>query len=151
MSNKNRMRRGLTDDPLCLSCGEEETSLHILRDCPNARRIWNAFPSQIFQQAYGDTTIQKRVATNMSKEFTDEITMCWPSTFTVTIWWLWRWRNQHCFGRQNDLLPRPFYFLMQRIEEVKHVMERDDFRDNTQVKYKEFFVRWLIPPNGELS
>ena len=41
MSNGNRFVRHLTDDPRCFTCGEvEESSLHILRDCPVARILW---------------------------------------------------------------------------------------------------------------
>ncbi|KAK9042425.1 hypothetical protein V6N11_017499 [Hibiscus sabdariffa] len=38
MTNVERVHRGLSSDPSCLSCGcYNETILHILRDCPLVR------------------------------------------------------------------------------------------------------------------
>lgn len=42
MGNVNRLKRKLTIDPKCFICGDEdETTLHILRDCPAARSVWS--------------------------------------------------------------------------------------------------------------
>lgn len=41
LCNSNRLKRHLTDDPRCPRChGNEETLLHLLRNCPAARDIW---------------------------------------------------------------------------------------------------------------
>lgn len=41
MTNGNRFIHKMTDDPRCFVCGEiEENTLHILRDCPAASRVW---------------------------------------------------------------------------------------------------------------
>ncbi|KAK8578841.1 hypothetical protein V6N12_069185 [Hibiscus sabdariffa] len=43
MTNVERVRRGLSSDPSCSSCGcYSETILHILRDCPPVRSFWKS-------------------------------------------------------------------------------------------------------------
>ncbi|KAE8657871.1 hypothetical protein F3Y22_tig00116976pilonHSYRG00007 [Hibiscus syriacus] len=43
ISNSNRYRRHLSDNPSCLICGAMgETTLHILRDCPDTKRLWES-------------------------------------------------------------------------------------------------------------
>ncbi|CAN1841569.1 hypothetical protein LINPERHAP1_LOCUS36531 [Linum perenne] len=40
LTNKERKRRHLTDDARCARCGGEESSHHVLWDCPFAVSIW---------------------------------------------------------------------------------------------------------------
>lgn len=41
LCNVNKMKRHISDDPRCPRCnGNEETLLHLLRDCPTSRSIW---------------------------------------------------------------------------------------------------------------
>lgn len=41
LGNLNRYKRRMTDEPKCYICGaDEESTLHILRDCPAARLVW---------------------------------------------------------------------------------------------------------------
>lgn len=43
VTNDFRYRRGLADSPICARCGESvETVLHLLRDCQQARALWNS-------------------------------------------------------------------------------------------------------------
>ena len=42
MTNVNRVVRHIASDPSCKICGAlEEDLVHILRDCPSARLVWN--------------------------------------------------------------------------------------------------------------
>ena len=42
LGNLNRFKRKMTSNPSCFICGtHEESTLHILRDCPHARMVWN--------------------------------------------------------------------------------------------------------------
>lgn len=43
LCNANRLKRRLTEDPGCQRCNHnEETLLHLLRDCPTSRHIWQS-------------------------------------------------------------------------------------------------------------
>ncbi|KAK8565135.1 hypothetical protein V6N12_058710 [Hibiscus sabdariffa] len=47
MKNVERVRRGFSSDPSCLSCGRcYETTLHILRDYPPTRCLWQSIVPQ---------------------------------------------------------------------------------------------------------
>lgn len=42
LTNAQRFRRKLTDDPSCKFCPAiSESMVHLLRDCPHAKLIWN--------------------------------------------------------------------------------------------------------------
>lgn len=44
MSNSLRAKRHMCDSSFCARCSvEEESSIHIIRDCYKARNIWNYF------------------------------------------------------------------------------------------------------------
>ncbi|KAE8655364.1 hypothetical protein F3Y22_tig00117032pilonHSYRG00206 [Hibiscus syriacus] len=41
MTNVERNKRGLLVDPRCLICGlADETTIHVLHDCPHTRTVW---------------------------------------------------------------------------------------------------------------
>ncbi|KAL4285040.1 hypothetical protein GQ457_16G029350 [Hibiscus cannabinus] len=53
MTNVERVRRGLSSDPSCSSCGcYSETILHILRDCPLVRSFWKSIIPQVEHECF---------------------------------------------------------------------------------------------------
>ncbi|CAA0806219.1 Unknown protein [Striga hermonthica] len=39
-TNMERVRRHMAGDVACYLCGQPESTSHVLRDCPHARRVW---------------------------------------------------------------------------------------------------------------
>ncbi|KAJ8450543.1 hypothetical protein Cgig2_020180 [Carnegiea gigantea] len=96
MKNVKRMHRNLTADTSCKKCGmEEESTLHLLRDCEAATRIWK----QLVLVKYHATffTLQLRDWMMLNLKQTRATKHKWPMMFATTVWWLWRWRNIRCF------------------------------------------------------
>ncbi|KAE8710459.1 hypothetical protein F3Y22_tig00110321pilonHSYRG00211 [Hibiscus syriacus] len=57
MTNVEQTRRGITDNQSCPTCGAtEETTLHILRDCHQARAIWMLLISERIKTVFFSLT-----------------------------------------------------------------------------------------------
>lgn len=90
MTNNNQFIRKMTDDPRCFVCGEtEEHTLHILRDCPAASRVWKllgvATDDLAWRIPVRDWLLGNIEQRNLKNE------EGWQQVFSVTCWWLWRW------------------------------------------------------------
>ncbi|KAJ8768371.1 hypothetical protein K2173_021524 [Erythroxylum novogranatense] len=40
LTNQTRRRRHLTESEACFYCGQDESALHVVRDCPRSRALW---------------------------------------------------------------------------------------------------------------
>ncbi|KAK9005510.1 hypothetical protein V6N11_042939 [Hibiscus sabdariffa] len=66
MTNVERVRRGLSSDPSCSSCGcYSETILHILRDCPPVRSFWKSIIPQVEHECFFGASLDHWVAMNI--------------------------------------------------------------------------------------
>ncbi|KAK8519829.1 hypothetical protein V6N12_003800 [Hibiscus sabdariffa] len=66
MTNVERVRRGLSSDPSCSSCGcYSETILHILRDCPLVRFFWKSIIPQVEHEYFFGASLDHWVAMNI--------------------------------------------------------------------------------------
>ncbi|KAL9224347.1 hypothetical protein vseg_000390 [Gypsophila vaccaria] len=148
LSNSNRFKRGLTEDARCVSCGVlEETTLHILRDCPKAKVVWQSIHSGLLNSRYFSLPLEEWIIHGISHETCLTIEN-WSTLFALTVWWIWRWRNCRVFGRDGDIPESPFLFLLKRQDETLSALSRNDnlFRQHT-TRSKEVFVRWSPPPS----
>lgn len=69
--------------------GIQESILHALKDCPQAKRIWEALQLfHLFDPAISDVTIW--VQTNSMADY--------GVTFILTCWFIWRSRNEQVFN-----------------------------------------------------
>ncbi|XP_074301475.1 uncharacterized protein LOC141632870 [Silene latifolia] len=151
MSNANRARRGLTEDPCCGSCGDlEETSLHLLRDCSEARKVWSLFSVPKSQRFFEGFSVREWAIDNLSCGKTAEFES-WPSMFAVIVWWIWKWRNCRVFGRSEDIAHNMFSFLMQKVWEVFNAKESLVAGKGETMRRKEIFVKWVAPPSNWLA
>ena len=147
MTNSHRVKRGLATDPNCRLCiHEEEDSLHILRDCSFARDIWrNLIPT-----AARDTFYSLPLQTWLSRNLTTDTPSIWPTMFTTTTWWLWKWRNSRCFEDSNSGPTNPSSFIRKRTEEIdqafskEHPLMRHPTRNRTTISH----IQWTPPPEG---
>ncbi|KAE8691435.1 hypothetical protein F3Y22_tig00110890pilonHSYRG01386 [Hibiscus syriacus] len=59
MTNCERSKRMFTDDPSCPFCGDTlEITLHVLRDCIHARRIWEMILNSSLEQSFYTSNLQ---------------------------------------------------------------------------------------------
>ncbi|CAN1818735.1 Putative ribonuclease H protein At1g65750 [Linum perenne] len=92
LTNGVHRRRHLTEIGACQVCPEqEETVLHVLRDCPLASATWEllAFPSD--NLAFFQTPLLPWIEDFIRRP---ELSLL----FGVTCWFLWRYRNDRVFN-----------------------------------------------------
>lgn len=117
MGNSNRYKRYLVDDPKCVICNDpEETTLHILRDCPSARSVLRKVGGPANSIHFTHGSIKQWVKENLSYEEMEGRPV-WATYFGITLWWIWRWRNCVVFSRQQELSVDIGAFLKIRYEE----------------------------------
>lgn len=87
--------------PLCLY--KIETILHAVRDCIKANQIWQDLGAKrVVSNFFGITTIRDGAEEYVKEESYQVLGITWNVLFSVAIWWIWRYRNDHVFGRDTD-------------------------------------------------
>ena len=117
--NDNWARRGLTDDLSCTVC---ETEDHLLRECPHAKAIWRTLARRNLHCLYSGTSLHEWIEENVSGSHIDKD---WSAKFITTLWYLWKWRNTHCFGNGHEIPEDKGKFLVDRYEELLRALETD--------------------------
>ncbi|KAL9236717.1 hypothetical protein vseg_011353 [Gypsophila vaccaria] len=149
LSNSNRLKRGLADNARCSACGHlEETTLHILRECPKAKRIWLMIHSSLPSSDSFSLPLEDWIMDNITCSSSFGIEN-WDTLFALTIWWTWRWRNCRVFDKESEIPGNPLGFLLKRLQETVAAIARNEslFKQQSALR-KEVFVRWAPPPYG---
>ncbi|XP_074305989.1 uncharacterized protein LOC141641217 [Silene latifolia] len=149
MTNYNRVRRGIHDDPICPRCFEEDESTdHHLRRCPYSRELWDLLGECVVSPSFFTLPFK----TWISKNASDGIPLAshdWSMKFAITCWWIWRWRNNVTFGRSDDNPLEPIRFLRQQFEITRKALGPFSiFIPIPGTVHEERFIRWNTPPHG---
>ncbi|XP_074298539.1 uncharacterized protein LOC141629436 [Silene latifolia] len=148
MVNVNRVIRNMGDDPRCPRCeGDEETTEHLLRSCPVSKQIWNLIGIDSSNIYFFNSPFSEWLTRCASNDVsTNEAN--WPMMFAITCWWIWRWRNNVVFGRENKNPTEPRQFLTHQFEMSKKAFDRYDlFIPQPRPANIEVFIRWVPPPH----
>ena len=147
MSNYNRFKRRLVDDPKCFICGARaETTLHLLRDCPAARCVWRKVGVLSEHPHFFLGDIQHWVISNLDLHL-DNMDENWNTHFCVTVWWIWKWRNNFVFGRTSEIPTDPGIFLQERFKETRKGLSCGEFMaSSSSYSRQEVFISWQAPP-----
>ena len=147
MHNVNRFVRKFTSDPRCYVCGEgEENTNHILRGCPAARIVWYSLGwdvNHLMQEPDVDRWIERNLEEKTNWKVTE-----WPSIFAVTLWWLWKWRNERCFSREAKVPLDQVAFIFAKVGEFLRATKLDIQHNGIIQPRVERFIRWNYPPEG---
>ena len=98
MTNMEGKRRHLSDNGVCSLCkNEDETILHVLRDCPAAAGLWTkgVIPSR--QHHFFNLPLLEWLYENLARDKPGDGSQ-WPTIFALTVWWCWKWRYGYVFG-----------------------------------------------------
>lgn len=146
LGNLNRFKRKLTGDPKCFICGgEDESTLHMLRDCPAAKSVWRKLEGFANLSSLYQGGLQEWIRNNMEFENIET----WPTLFAITTWWLWRWRNMMLFDRRSEIPLDLIAFLKVRFDEAWKALQEDwENETKSQFRRKEELITWTSPPLG---
>ncbi|OMO81305.1 reverse transcriptase [Corchorus capsularis] len=84
LTNSLRATWGMGNDPKCHLCGlEEESLVHILRDCPTSRKVWDYFGKPL-----NSDSLMQWLDDNLAlRTLHDRVE--WRIIFGVTLWRIW--------------------------------------------------------------
>ncbi|KAI5352205.1 hypothetical protein L3X38_005096 [Prunus dulcis] len=147
MSNEQRARRLFIGDPACCICDwHSESTLHILRDCTRAKRVWNLFLNSNQYAPFFHAELHPWLLSNFcSKNMFLQIP--WKTLFGVICWHLWKWRNDFIFNNKDDLPFNPRELILSATKEwIKASTNNQLGGDKIQVS-----LAWTPPENGVLK
>ena len=148
MTNSNRFLRRLTDDPRCLVCGEvEENTAHILRECPAALMVWRKLGVELRTVTWR-LPLKDWILLNL-ESVKDETDGNWAQLFSVTVWWLWRWRNERVFNSSPSIPIDQVSFILARVHQIKSAFNKELLEPcNQGTRRTEVMVQWKYPSMG---
>lgn len=104
LTNDERVRRGLADNPSCSLCGAlTETFIDILRGCSIAKAVWiNLIPHDAHSFFVFNQDLRPCLVSNIgcSANCRSNIPL-WSSIFGIVFWKLWKSRNGFIFNSAN--------------------------------------------------
>lgn len=103
LMNMERYKRGMTDQNLCPRCGiHGESTLHALRDCVKVREIWEKVLDTSILPAFFTNSCHDWILSNLKTHHLHN-NRDWACISGVTIWHVWRERNNFVFkGKQRS-------------------------------------------------
>ncbi|XP_019181390.1 PREDICTED: uncharacterized protein LOC109176414 [Ipomoea nil] len=103
LTNLERMKRHMTTDSSCASCGfGEESTSHLLRDCPLAEECWDLAKDGGGTGLVRYSPISTWIKENSQSNKVLQDGTVWSSTFVYILWLLWKARNNLIFNQKRD-------------------------------------------------
>jgi ribonuclease HI len=147
LTNFRRSKWGGGISPTCPCCGnEDETILHVLRDCINAIQVWLYIVPSDFITNFFSFDCRDWFFNNLNKKDIGTNTLSWKTTFMTTCWYLWKWRNKTIFEadfiRPNNPISLIWRFV-QDIEDCNLELVRKGPKLNEII-----YIGWKRPQEG---
>ncbi|KAK8600074.1 hypothetical protein V6N12_049933 [Hibiscus sabdariffa] len=144
LTNVERVRRGLSFDPSCSSCGcYNKTILHILRDCPLVRSFWQSIIPQADHESFFGAPLEHWIVSNIktSRVFGHD-TPPWLCFFPSFLWLVWKRRNDFVFN--GECLPLPDIYRIGFVWASHFTATIPDVAMGSHVAID--FIQWVAPP-----
>ncbi|KAF7830841.1 reverse transcriptase [Senna tora] len=141
----NIIYKGIQVPNVCPICNQDnETQLHILRDCSYARRMWGNLK---FISANALASCSDWIFSNVSdnSDFCEQVSR--SSVFVFGLWELWLNRNRVIFQDLHSLPASSGRKVFVKSVEFSHLAK--DFLPKVDIN--RCWVKWVPPPDGWLK
>ncbi|KAK8559266.1 hypothetical protein V6N12_042546 [Hibiscus sabdariffa] len=100
MTNLERFLRSVGHHPSCTICDtQDESTLHVLRDCKFAREVWLYFSPVVYSPTFFTMNLQAWLMSNIHcHDLISEYSIPWSTFFVSILWQLWKAKNEHVFN-----------------------------------------------------
>jgi ribonuclease HI len=129
---------------MCAFCGDvEETILHVMRDCPRAKDIWNCVIPVRDRASFFMSEFHHWLDLNFRNSWSWNGVGSWSEFWALCCHCLWTWRNKELYQEDFVRPSRPLPIIM------KMVQEYNDAVSSTMVVNSsdrvEALIRWEPP------
>ncbi|KAA3472034.1 non-LTR retrotransposon transposase [Gossypium australe] len=147
MTNERRTRLGLAQTAQCERCSSHsEDMLHLLRDCPHSKNLWLSLVPRRLQGDFFGYGTSEWIRTNIICRSRDRHDIEWNVLFAISIWWLWKWRNETIFQGKDPPCNTPTH-IFEQATFIKDSLT-SLFTTGQQATRHERLVSWKPPPPG---
>ncbi|MCH81151.1 putative non-LTR retroelement reverse transcriptase, partial [Trifolium medium] len=145
LTNQVKARMGL-GNAVCDFCGEEETSLHVLRDCGLSMGVWLAIIPNNLRDIFFEGNLEAWFQVNIMADSYIEGQLHWKDVWATTCHCLWYWRNME---NRNNHFMRPTntaFHILKRVKEYYASSELNCVA--TQAQRVVSYIAWKPPDDG---
>ncbi|RYR79610.1 hypothetical protein Ahy_A01g004421 [Arachis hypogaea] len=144
LTNSERKQRHLTSDDSCPRCRcQEESAIHVLRDCFYAKSIWQKlFPPNgincFFNTDLNEWLLQNLMMSNNT----------WSCLFDVAVSTIWYLQNKLVFDGESVLVTTAVNHIRARSEEFGRVARSNLLKLRNTQNAGDCPIRWSRPEEG---
>ncbi|RYR52427.1 hypothetical protein Ahy_A06g027345 [Arachis hypogaea] len=139
LTNAERRCRHLTMDGTCPRCQHhDESTIHVLRDCPYATSIWKRLIPPKGINSFFNTNLNDWLSLNLASNSS------WACLFGVAVSSLWFFRNKLVFNSELVDITAATFQIQARAQEFRKVMEKNLNPRNTQAS-SDCLIGWSRP------
>lgn len=150
LTNKQRVKRNFTMDPLCDFCrSSEETIIHVLSDCLVVQDLWKMLVKpRCWRDFFFWGEFMEWLMYNSRRELGKFDNLSWKLTFGEAIRRIWLNRNAWVFNRKQCDIANLYWSILVASKDFENNREVLNF---SNLAYKEICVGWTPPYPGWLK
>lgn len=134
MCNMERCKRGFTLGDRCPLCNQPgEDVEHVVRRCTFAFDVWKRLLPESEMSKFTSSPFDLWLDKNIKGSFSSIHATNWPTLFAITVWWIWRWRNDVIFNGSHVCLRRKIVALLSYEAQVRAAMRTDRVMTHSSV------------------
>nr|XP_025692428.1 uncharacterized protein LOC112794656 [Arachis hypogaea] len=146
LTNEIRVKRNMTHDGSCVSCGEAiESMFHVIRDCRVARQTWMSIDTRLRFGNFFNTPLLPWLLENLSSQSLFK-GVHWPLLFVCTMNALWLRRNKVIFDSDEAVAENSIHFLAFRLAKDYSMAQLELAQSRKKVcNFIERQIKWKPP------
>ncbi|CAJ2650297.1 unnamed protein product [Trifolium pratense] len=122
LTNSLKNKMGLSH-AMCEYCGDkEETTLHVMRDCPKAREVWTYVVPLSLRGIFFMGDLQHWIGFNLNSNSQRRGREDWSDFWALSCHCLWMWRNKECHDADFVRPHRPVRHILQLSEDYRNAV-----------------------------
>lgn len=137
------LRRHIQIGSVCDRCGTSvEDTLHVIRDCLVAKRLWNRVIPMSHRQSFYSWNLREWMIHNLRSSRKLKRKLNWSCFFGIAIWRLWFWRNQFQLNHMALDTASMINDILMRTKEIHHL---NNSPLHTGINKVEKWIGWSAP------
>jgi ribonuclease HI len=145
---KSRLARWQLGNPYCHHCHQfEETTTHVMRDCPIAVNIWRHLLPIQDRGKFFTVDFQEWIQLNLSSNFGMNNNNDWKAIWATACFLLWQWRNKSMHDEDFISPERPWQVILDYVSLYKFSMRAEDQIEKRK-EQRQVEIGWITPSHG---